>query len=222
MSNLAFSGESAGTFSDTSLWDCQHSESENAKSVLLAHQSFPISSHKSKLFLGPPLKPLWVGWGVSFHCLYVTVSSCGMSHVNKDLHAWKDLHQHIDDDPSSVRCGVIYIFSLFYISNVSTKYKVKERTQRTGDSISDHLPHLSLKTALGGREKTWLAQDTKAGGRRAGPWWSWMNPGILDSRILTQDPLTHSPSHSFSNSFVSIVPSPGIIELKGGPYGTPR
>lgn len=56
MSNLAFSGEFAGTFSDTSLWGCQHSEIRKLKSGLPAHPRssglpahpcFPRKSHES-------------------------------------------------------------------------------------------------------------------------------------------------------------------------------
>lgn len=69
VSNLAFSGEFAGTFSDTSLWGCQHSEIRKLKSGLPAHSqssglpahpSFPRKSHESfsnETFLWAPQNP---------------------------------------------------------------------------------------------------------------------------------------------------------------------
>lgn len=99
MSNLAFSGEFAGTFFDTSLWGCQHSEIRKLKSGLSAHPPFsglpahppsPVTSQLGHLDI--PID----GWGLgtlSGAGADVCVCACVCTCVHAGTHpsAWTDM-----------------------------------------------------------------------------------------------------------------------------------
>lgn len=58
--HLAFCGESAGTFSGTSPWGCQHSGIRKGK-VRPRSQYQATEAFLAKSFLWPPWRPKWVG-----------------------------------------------------------------------------------------------------------------------------------------------------------------